>query len=492
MSKTDIYKDIYTRTNGAVMVGVVGPVRTGKSTFIKRFMETLVIPNIDDVYARERAKDELPQSGSGRTIMTSEPKFVPEEAVNISLDGDINLSVRLVDCVGYMVDGASGLLDDGTERMVTTPWFDHEVSMTEAAEEGTHKVITDHSTIGLVVTTDGTICDIPRESYVEPEERVINELISIGKPFAVLLNSAYPDSEEAIKIAEEIEGKFNVPCMRLNCQTLTDSDITEIMSTVLGQFPASELAIWLPTWFEKLSDDFEEKRELYSLMAELGQKVEKISDVNSFLDSLSEIETVKGAAIKESDLGSGVINIGIEVPESLYYDIIRRETGFEISDDGEMLTQLIELGKMKREYDRVKSALCDVREKGYGVVLPAQEELEIEEPKIVKQGGKYVVKLKATAPAIHMLKTGIETEVSPAVGGEGASEEIISFLLQGYDGDMSKLWESNIFGKPLYDIAKDGIEDKLNSLPDNARIKLQDTLQRIINEGSGMLICILL
>lgn len=492
MTKTDIYKDIFSRTNGAVMIGVVGPVRTGKSTFIKRFMETLVIPNIDDVYVRERAKDELPQSGSGRTIMTSEPKFVPEEAVNISIDDGINISVRLVDCVGYMVDGASGLMDDGTERMVTTPWFDHEVSMTEAAEEGTYKVINEHSTIGLVVTTDGTICDIPRESYVEPEERVINELISIGKPFAVLLNSADPDGAAAISIAEEIEAKYNVPCMRLNCQWLDDKDITEIMSKVLGQFPASELAIWLPTWFEKLGDDFEEKKSLYNLMAELSNDIERISDVNGFLNSLNEFELVKDAYIKTSDMGSGVINIAIDMPDSLYYDIISRETGFEIADDGEMLSILIELSKMKREYDRVKSALEDVKEKGYGVVLPSQEELEIEEPKIVKQGGKYAVKLKASAPAIHMLKTGVVTEVSPAVGGEGASEEIISFLLQGYDGDMSKLWESNIFGKPLYDLAREGIEEKLSSLPDNARVKLQETLQRIINEGSGMLICILL
>lgn len=492
MTKSDIYKDIYTRTNGAVMLGIVGPVRTGKSTFIKRFMETLVIPNIDDVYVRERAKDELPQSGSGRTIMTSEPKFVPEEAVNISIDGDINLSVRLVDCVGYMVEGASGLLDDGTERMVTTPWFDHEVSMTEAAEEGTYKVINDHSTIGLVVTTDGTICDIPRENYVEPEERVINELLSIGKPFAVLLNSADPNGESAIKIAEQIEEKYSVPCMRLNCQELSDKDITDIMSNVLGQFPASELAIWLPSWFEKLSDDFEEKSSLYALMAELGGKIEKISDIKDFLDALNECEIVKRAVIKASDMGSGTINIGIDVPESLYYDIISRETGFDIADDGELLTNLVELSKMKKEYDKVKVALEDVKTKGYGVVLPSQEELEIEEPKIVKQGGRYSVKLKASAPAIHMLKTGVVTEISPAVGGEGASEEIISFLLQGYDGDMSKLWESNIFGKPLYDIAKEGIEEKLAALPDNARIKLQETLQRIINEGSGMLICILL
>ena len=492
MTKTDIYKDIYTRTNGAVMLGVVGPVRTGKSTFIKRFMETLVIPNIEDMYARERAKDELPQSGSGKTIMTSEPKFVPEEAVNISLDDGIELSVRLVDCVGYMVEGASGLLDDGTERMVTTPWFDHEVSMTAAAEEGTYKVITDHSTIGLVVTTDGTICDIPRENYIEPEERVINELLSIGKPFAVLLNSADPDGEEAIEIARQIEEKYSVPCIRLNCQWMTDKDITDIMGKILGQFPASELDIWLPNWFEKLNDDFEEKKILNSVMAEQCVNIEKISDVSAFLDSINALEIVKNAYIKTSDLGSGVLNIGIDMPDSMFYDIISRETGFELRDDAELLTELIELSKMKREYDRVKSALEDVKSKGYGVVLPSQEELNIEEPKIVKQGGKYAVKLKASAPAIHMLKTGVVTEVSPVVGGEGASEEIISFLLQGYDGDMSKLWESNIFGKPLYDIAREGIEAKLSALPDNARVKLQETLQRIVNEGSGMLICILL
>lgn len=492
MNKTDIYKDICTRTNGAVMLGIVGPVRTGKSTFIKRFMETLVIPKIDDVYARERAKDELPQSGSGRTIMTSEPKFVPEEAVNISVDDGINLSVRLIDCVGYMVDGASGLLDDGTERMVTTPWFDEEVSMTEAAEQGTYKVITEHSTIGLVVTTDGTICDIPRESYIEPEQRVINELKNIGKPFAVLLNSADPESDMAKSIAEEIENKYGVPCMRLNCQKLSDSDITDIMSLVLGQFPASELAIWLPNWFCRLNDDFEEKKCLYNLMAELGQNIEKVSDISSFAEKLSECETVETAAVKSSDMGSGVINIGIDMPDKLYFDIISRETGFDISDDGEMLSQLVELSRMKHEYDRIKSALEDVNEKGYGVVLPSQDELEIDEPQIVKQGGKYAVKLTARAPAIHMLKTGVVTEVTPTVGGEGASDEIISFLLQGYDGDMSKLWESNIFGKPLYEIAKDGIEQKLAAMPDNARVKLQETLQKIINEGGGMLICILL
>ena len=492
MTKTDIYKDICTRTNGAFLLGVVGPVRTGKSTFIKKFMETLVIPNIDDVYARERAKDELPQSGSGRVIMTSEPKFVPEEAVSISVDGDIELSVRLIDCVGYMVQGASGLLDDGTERMVTTPWFDREVSMTEAAEEGTKKVICEHSTVGLVVTTDGTICDIPREAYLEPEGRVINELKAIGKPFAVILNSAYPESDEAKRIASEIEEKYGAACMRLNCQNLSDGDITDIMSLVLGQFPASELAVWLPDWFSQLDDGFEEKKCLYSLMSELAQNIERISDISAFAERLCECETVESTAIRSSDMGSGVINLGIGIPDKLYFDILSRETGYDISDDGEILKKLIELSYMEREYNRVKSALADVRERGYGVILPSPEELQIDEPKIVKQGGKYAVKLRAKAPAIHMLKTGVVTELTPSVGGEGVSEEIISFLLQGYDGDMSKLWESNIFGKPLFDIAQEGIEEKLAAMPDNARVKLQETLQRIVNEGGGMLICILL
>lgn len=492
MTNLDIYKDISTRTNGSVMLGVVGPVRTGKSTFIKRFMEQLVIPNIEDVYVRERAIDELPQSGSGRTIMTSEPKFVPEEAVDISLSEDIHFSVRLVDCVGYMVDGAAGQFEDGNERMVTTPWFDYEISMTEAAESGTYKVIKEHSTIGLVITTDGSICDIPREDYIEPEERVINELKQIGKPFAILINSAYPESEEAAVLTRELSEKYCAPCMCVNCQRLDEKDITDIMSAVLGEFPISELDIWLPSWVEALDNDTELKKELFAQMTAASTDVSRVCDVNKMLSQLKESEIVDAAYISNSDMGSGIINITIDMPKSLYYKLISDETGLEIKDDGELITLLRDMSAIKRDYEHIKSALDDVRTKGYGVVMPSADELELDEPQIVKQGGKYAVKLKAKAPAIHMLMTGIETEVSPSIAGNNASDEIISFLLQGYEGDMSKLWESNIFGRPLYDIAEEGIADRLNNLPTNARAKLQETLQRIVNEGRGTLICILL
>ena len=492
MTNTDIFKDISGRTNGAIMIGVVGPVRTGKSTFIKQFMETLVIPNIDDIYMRERAKDELPQSGSGRTIMTSEPKFVPEEAVNIRLSDDTGFSVRLVDCVGYMVKGASGQFEDGNERLVTTPWFDHEVSMTEAAETGTYKVITEHSTIGLVITTDGTICDIPREDYVEPEERVINELKAIGKPFTVILNSAYPESESAISLAEELSEKYSVPCTCLNCQRLTESSITDVMGTVLGEFPAAELALWLPSWFESMDDDCELKKQLYEEILNASQNISKMRDISAMADAVGESELVERAFIENTDMGSGTVNVRINMPQELYYRLLSEETGIEIRNEGELMNVLRELSAVKKDYDTIESALNDVRTKGYGVVMPTQAELQLEEPKMVKQGGKYSVKLKAKAPAIHMLKTGVETVVSPAIGGENASEEIISFLLQGYEGDMSRLWESNIFGRSLYDIAEEGITAKLSNIPENARAKLQETLQRIINEGNGTLICILL
>ena len=492
MTNIDIYKDISKRTKGSIMLGVVGPVRTGKSTFINRFMELLVIPNIENVYARERAKDELPQSGSGKTIMTSEPKFVPEDAVEISLSDDVRFSVRLIDCVGYMVNGAAGQFEDGSERMVTTPWFDHEISMTEAAESGTYKVISEHSTIGLVITTDGSICDIPRADYVEPEERVVNELKQIGKPFAVLINSKDPASDEAAALQNELSEKYAVPCVCVNCQQLSERDLADIMSTVLGQFPISEVAIWLPSWFEALDNEAELKTMLYQQLLASSKDLSCVHDIYSMLSELNQSDIVEAAEVKNSDMGSGTINVSIDIPRALYYRLISDEAGLEISDDGELIKLLREMSAIKHDYEHIKTALDDVREKGYGVVMPSADELELDEPQIVKQGGKYAVKLKAKAPAIHMLKTGIETEVTPSIGGDNASEEIISFLLQGYEGDMSRLWESNIFGRPLYDIAEEGIADRLNNLPVNARAKLQETLQRIVNEGRGTLICILL
>ena len=492
MNNTDIYKDISARTNGAIMIGVVGPVRTGKSTFIKRFMESIVIPNIDDEYMRERARDELPQSGSGRTIMTAEPKFVPEEAVQIRLGEDTSCSVRLVDCVGYMVSGASGRFEDGSERLVTTPWFDHEVTMTEAAESGTRKVICDHSTIGLVITTDGSICDIDRAAYVEPEERVVSELKSIGKPFVILLNSADPDSEYAMELEAQLAEKYSAPCMRVNCQQLNETGITEIMRRVLGQFPLSEISIKFPDWFDAIEYGNSMKSELFSSIINSSRGICCVNDVRDMLSEMGQSELVEAAYIENSDMGSGVINIAIEIPRALYYKLISDESGLDIQSDGQLVSILREMSVVKQEFDKIKDALESVKNTGYGVVMPDHEQLQIEEPQLVKHGGKYAVKLKARAPAIHMLRTSVETVVSPSIGGDNASEEIISFLLQGFEGDMSRLWESNIFGRPLYDIAEEGIAERLNSLPQNARAKLQETLQRIINESRGTLICILL
>jgi len=492
MTDNKIYQDIAARTGGAFMLGVVGPVRTGKSTFIKRFMEKLVIPQIENTYMRERARDELPQSGSGRTIMTAEPKFVPEDAVTIMLDENTSLAVRLVDCVGYMVDGASGQYEDGDERLVTTPWFDHEVTLTDAAEKGTYKVITEHSTIGIVVTTDGSICDIPREKYIEPEERVINELKEIGKPFVVLLNSSHPDSEEAIDIAKEISEKYEVQCLRVNCLKLSENDISSIISSVLKEFPLKSIGIFLPEWLDALPEDNELKVDIFNLILKANEGSYKIKDCFESIPLIEECECISKAKVSGSDLGTGAITVEIQLPRALYYSTISEQTGVSVKNDRDLISALTEMSAVKLDYDKLRTALEDVRSKGYGVVMPDSSQMRLEEPQIVKQGGKYSVKLKANAPAIHMLMTNIETEVTPAIGGETASEDIINFLLQGFDGDVNRIWQSNIFGKSLYDIAEEGLTSKIESLPQNAKSKLQETLQRIINEGSGGLICILL
>lgn len=492
MTDTNIYRDIAARTDGAFMLGVVGPVRTGKSTFIKRFMEKLVIPQIDNTYMKERAKDELPQSGSGRTIMTAEPKFVPENPVTVSLAENTELSVRLVDCVGYMVEGAAGQFEDGEERMVTTPWFDHEITMTDAAEKGTHRVITEHSTIGIVITTDGSICDIPREKYLEPEERVIRELKNIGKPFVVLLNSASPDSEFAIRTAQEISESYDVRCLRVNCLELDEEGICAIIRSVLEEFPLKSIGLFLPEWLEALPADNELRTEIFEKIMECSSGVCKIKDCYRSVSKLTEFENISEVNISRSDLGCGSVDVNVCLPRSLYYKTISEQTGIEVKNDGDLISTLAEMSAVKLDYDKIRAALEDVRVKGYGVVMPDSSQMQLEEPQIVRQGGKYSVKLKATAPAIHMMMTNIETEVTPAIGGETASEDIINFLLQGFDGDVNRIWQSNIFGKSLYDIAEEGLNSKIEALPQSAKEKLQETLQRIINEGSGGLICILL
>ena len=492
MTDTNIYRDIAARTDGAFMLGVVGPVRTGKSTFIKRFMEKLVIPQIDNTYMKERAKDELPQSGSGKTIMTAEPKFVPENPVNISLAGNTELAVRLVDCVGYMVDGAAGQFEDGEERMVTTPWFDHEISMTEAAEKGTYKVITEHSTIGIVITTDGSICDIPREKYLVPEERVINELKEIGKPFIVLLNCIDPESEQAAETAREISDNYGVRCLRVNCLKLEEAGIACIIRSVLEEFPLKSIGLFLPEWLEALPGDNTLREEIFGNILDSCDGVCKIKDCYDSVGKLAQCENISEVTISKSDLGSGNVEVNVCLPRSLYYKTISEQTGIQVNNDGDLISTLAEMSTVKQDYDKLRSALEDVRTKGYGVVMPDSSQMQLEEPQIVRQGGKYSVKLKANAPAIHMMMTNIETEVTPAIGGETASEDIINFLLQGFDGDVNRIWQSNIFGKSLYDIAEEGLTSKIESLPQSAKDKIQETLQRIINEGSGGLICILL
>lgn len=492
MADSRIYEDIALRTGGDIYLGVVGPVRTGKSTFIKRFMETLVIPRIENVYRKERARDELPQSGSGRTIMTAEPKFVPEEAVTIETEDGLSLSVRLIDCVGYMVPGAVGQTEDGQERMVTTPWFDHEVTMTEAAEEGTHKVIAEHSTIGLVITTDGSVCGLPRQAYEEAEARVIEELLEIGKPFCIVVNSADPGSAEAAALQETLRQRYGVGCVCVNCLALQEADIRDILHTVLGEFPLGELGFFLPPWVDALPLEHPIKQALYTGAAKACGEVQRLRDAENVRLRLLELPEVSGVSLREMKPGAGRADLSVELPQSLYYETISAQSGFAIRDDGDLMALLMELRQVKEDYDRVKDALEEVRATGYGIVMPGAQELHLEEPEIVRQGGRYSVKLRASAPSIHMIRANIETEVSPALGGERSSEELINFLLQSFEGDTTKIWESNIFGKSLYDIAGESLATKIRRMPADAQNKLRETLQRIINEGSGGLICIIL
>ena len=492
MEDRKIYEEIALRTEGDIYIGVVGPVRTGKSTFIKRFMETLVIPNIENVYRRERARDELPQSGSGRTIMTAEPKFVPEEAVSISMDGGAAFQVRLIDCVGYMVDGAVGQLEGEEQRMVTTPWFDREIPMSEAAEIGTRKVIAEHATIGMVITTDGSITDIPREDYLEAEERVIAELKELGKPFLVVLNSAYPNSERARAIRADIAQRHQVACVSANCLELGEEDISGLLKQVLYEFPLKELDLFLPPWVDALPQEHPIKAALYGAIRQGAGQLHRIRDVDGAIGTMRECEQVSQARVTNIDLGTGLAAAVLELPRALFYDTLSQQSGFQIGDDGDLMALLTQLAQVKAEYDKVADALKEVEETGYGIVVPSIDSLVLEEPEIVRQGGRYGVRLKASAPSIHMIRADIETEVSPIVGSEKQSEEMIHYLLQEFEGDTAKIWQSNIFGKSFHELVGEDLNAKVKRMPEDAREKLRETLQRIINEGSGGLICIIL
>ncbi len=492
MEEFNIYKDIAERTQGDIYIGIVGPVRTGKSTFIKRFMDLLVLPNIDNPYIKERAQDELPQSGAGRTISTTEPKFVPNEAVEIILKDNARFRVRLVDCVGYMVKGAIGHLEDEMPRMVSTPWFENKIPFEEAAELGTRKVINDHSTIGFLVTTDGSITEIPRQNYIQAEERVVKELKGLNKPFVILLNSTHPRAEETRNIAEALEAKYEVPVCVVDCMNMSMDDVHYILERVLFEFPVAEIHIDLPQWIEGLSFDHWLRQDIIKAVKSSTADVKKLKDAEDIPVSFDAYDFVERVKFESINLGEGVAHIRIDTEAGLFYGIIEEITGYSLESEHQLLGLVEELSGAKVQYDRVASAIKDVWEEGYGVVSPKLDELILEEPEIYKQGSRFGVKLRASAPSIHMIRADIRTEVSPLVGTEKQSEELLDYLISEFESNPSKLWESNIFGKSLYDLVREQLQNKLLKMPDDAQAKLQLTLQRIVNEGSGGLICIIL
>ncbi len=492
MTNTSIYKDIATRTDGSIFLGVVGPVRTGKSTFIKRFMDCLVLPNITGEFQRERANDELPQASSGRTIMTTEPKFIPETAARLVLDGTLECNVRLIDCVGYIVPSSLGYIEGDQPRMVKTPWCEEAIPFNMAAEMGTKKVITEHSTIGLVITTDGSISDIPREEYAEAEERVISELKEINKPFVVLLNCIYPASDAALGLAEELSEKYSVPVLPVNCLELNEEDIHNILARVLFEFPVKQIAVQMPAWVCSLDENHPLKKDVYSLIRNTAGEISHIREIKLLEQAICDCEQIEGCEIKKIDLGNGKAEIRADVRRELFFEVISETTGMNIKNDRELISSLTELSQTKKEYMRIKNALDEVEATGYGIVMPSIEELSLEEPEIMRQGGRYGVRLKASAPSLHIMKANITTEVSPIVGSEKQSEDLVMYLLKEFEENPLQIWDSNIFGKSLHELVNEGLHTKLARMPQDARMRMQETIERVINEGCSGLICIIL
>lgn len=492
MEKFDIYKDIGERTDGDIYVGVVGPVRTGKSTFIKRFMELLVLPNIENKYKKERSKDELPLSGSGKTIMTTEPKFVPNEAVELTLKDNVKFKVRMVDCVGYLVRGALGHEEGSIPRMVTTPWYEKEIPFEEAAEIGTRKVITDHSTIGIVVTTDGSITDIDRSNYIKAEERVISELKELEKPFIIILNSKHPNLDSTIALRESLEEKYDVAVIALDCLNMNNSNVEKIFEKMLFEFPAKEININLPGWVEGLDRNHWIKSTILDSLKESIQTLQRLSEVNPAIENLNELDVIEETRIKEIKLGEGIADIDIVLEEDLFYNVLEEMTGYTIEGEYQLLGLISKLSQAKSEYSKIESALNDAKELGYGLVNPGLEELDLAEPEIYKQGNRFGVKLRARAPSLHFIRADITTEVSPLIGTEKQSEELVKYFIDEFEENPSKIWQSNLFGKSLYDLVNEQLQGKLNMMPEDVREKMRRTLERIINDGSGGLICIII
>ncbi len=492
MGEYNIYQDISDRTQGDIYLGVVGPVRTGKSTFIKKFMELLVIPNIENDYKKERMLDELPQSGSGKTIMTTEPKFVPNEAVAIKLQENASFKVRLIDCVGYLVKGALGYQENEFPRMVSTPWSEEPIPFEQAAELGTKKVIKEHSTIGIVVTTDGSITDISRQSYIEPEERVIAELKEINKPFIIVLNSTNPTHPDTINLRDKLFEKYDVPVICIDCLNMTIDDINGILEKILFEFPVKELNFTLPKWIESLEFNHWLKGEILENLKSSIVNIQKLRDVEKITSGFKNSQNISSVNLEEINLGEGVSNIEIRLKDNLFYQILGEESGYAIEGEHQLLSLIKELSYAKKEYDKVKDALNDVRTLGYGVVPPSFEEMSLEEPEMLKQGNSFGIKLKASAPSLHFIRADVEAEVAPMVGTQKQGEDLVNYLLDKFENDPSKLWETNMFGKSLHELVQEGLQNKLTKMPQDVQTKLQKTLTRIVNEGNGGLICIII
>ena len=488
----NIYEDIAKRTQGDIYIGVVGPVRTGKSTFIRKFMETLVLPNIENEFKRDRTRDEIPQSGSGKTIMTVEPKFVPADGVVIQLKDSVSLKVRMVDCVGYIVEGALGHEENGKQRLVSTPWSKDAMTFEEAAEIGTKKVIRDHSTIGVVVITDGSVTGIERGSYIEAEERVIDELKSMNKPFVVILNSLTPKDKKTELLRNELEEKYEVPILPVNVEQMEEPDIENILETVLYDFPLNEIRINISKWVEGLEKNHWIKESIISTLKQCIANLQKIRDIDDIVNGFENLEFLDGVTVENVELGEGVVNIQLSTKQELFYNVLEEKSGFKIEEDSQLLNLVTTLSKVKQEYDKIEVALNDAKNFGYGVVAPSLSELSLEEPEIIKQGKQYGVKLKANAPSLHIIKADISTEVSPIVGNQNQGEEMVKYLLNEFEQNPSEIWESNMFGKSLNDLVKEQLQSKLYTMPDEIRFKIQKTLQKIINEGSNNIITIIL
>ncbi|MBE3583022.1 MAG: stage IV sporulation protein A [Limnochordaceae bacterium] len=492
MQKFDIFTDIAERTGGSVYIGVVGPVRTGKSTLIRRFMDLLVLPELTDTYVRQRTADELPQSGAGKNIMTTEPKFVPDSPVEIPLGEHLRVKVRLVDCVGYTVEGAAGYADEKGPRRVRTPWFAEEITFQQAAEIGTRKVIAEHSTMGLVVTTDGSITDIPRAAYETPEQRVIAELQELEKPFVVVLNSVHPGAPETQRLAEELAQAYHVAVIPLDCLHATEEELLRVLNQVLYEFPIRELAFRLPGWMQELEENHWLRQKLDGAATEVAERVVKLRDVEEAVSTLAGYELVASSQLQKLDLGQGLADIAMQTEQTLFYQVLAELTGMPVDSDRALMRSIRELAVAKREYDKVAAALEQVRSTGYGIVQPSEDDIVYEQPELIRRGNRFGVRLRASATSIHMVKAEILTEVTPFVGAERQGEEFARYLLQQFEKEPEKIWQADFLGKSLPELVREGIDSKLNQLPENARVKLQETLTKIVNEGSGGLICILL